>query len=682
MMAFAGSAVASFIFYFRHRDNSDLTRIQIYSLATLRSISFFLIALLLLSPLLKTLRKIVQKPSVVFAIDNSLSIRNQKDSTNVISELKEISELLKNKTRDQFNVVTYTFGEKSSKEGIINLTEKKSDYSEIINTVYNNHFNENIGALVIAGDGIYNRGENPLNATLKFGFPVYTIGMGDTTLVRDARIANLLVNKTAFSGNYFPVEIDFRFLKLMGTPLQFSILREGEKVYSEQLVPANDDFFKALTVNLEAKESGLQHYLVEISESPGERNVKNNSVPFAINVLNNKQKIIIISNGPHPDAGAIKNVLENRQNYDVSVITGEPFPDDFRGNNLVILNQIPGTGLAASDLLKRVSDSGVPILFLIGSSSFLPQFNQLETGIKILPQAGAMDESQAAINPLFVTYSLSNEVIEGIPGFPPLLSPFAEYETDPALSIVLYQVVKNIPTSRPLIAAGNISGKKTGIIAGEGIWKWRLYDYNQHNSHNIFEEFINQLIQYLALKENEDNFNVYFQPVYTETDEIVFNAELYNDAFELVTDPEVNMSVVRPDSTEINLTFDKLEQTYRMNAGTLPAGDYSFSAKTELGSSTYYEAGNFAVIPVNSESSVNEANHKMLYQLSAQTGGKYYSIDQAEQLVNDLEINSNIKPVNYYQADATEALNFRILCLVIVILMGSEWFLRKFWGIY
>ena len=48
----------------------------------------------------------------------------------------------------------------------------------MISTIANNHFNENIGALIIAGDGIYNQGKNPVNLTDEINFPVYTVGIG------------------------------------------------------------------------------------------------------------------------------------------------------------------------------------------------------------------------------------------------------------------------------------------------------------------------------------------------------------------------------------------------------------------------------------------------------------------------------------------------------------------------
>ncbi len=40
----------------------------------------------------------------------------------------------------------------------------------------------NLGAVVLAGDGIYNQGVEPLFAASGLSVPIYTIALGDTVL--------------------------------------------------------------------------------------------------------------------------------------------------------------------------------------------------------------------------------------------------------------------------------------------------------------------------------------------------------------------------------------------------------------------------------------------------------------------------------------------------------------------
>jgi len=319
-----------FLLYFRNKANKELSKTQVRILMSLRFLSFFLLAFLLLSPFLRNLKKVVQNPIIVLAWDNSASITSLSDSLNAKAQFSSVKTEITNKLRTDFELVEYTFGESSNTSKQLNFNEKKSDYSELISSVSSNHYNQNIGALIVAGDGIYNQGKNPINLLNEVSFPIYTVGFGDTSIVSDSRIQNIRVNRTAFSGNKFPVEVDAQFSKVKGKPLKLSIIQNGIELESTVITPPNDNYYYSKEFILEAGDPGLKHYLARVESVDNERNTKNNSSGFVINVLENKQKILILSDGSHPDIGAIKNTLEEQKTYDVSVFTEEPFPSNLK----------------------------------------------------------------------------------------------------------------------------------------------------------------------------------------------------------------------------------------------------------------------------------------------------------------------------------------------------------------
>jgi hypothetical protein len=247
---------------------------------------------------------------------------------------------------------------------------------------------------------------------------------------------------------------------------------------------------------------------------------------------------------------------------------------------------------------------------------------------------------------------------------------------------VFYQKLKGIETGKPILATGKLEGRKIAYIFGEGIWRWRLFDYYQNQSHSRFNELVNQLIQYLALRENEDNFIVEFKPVYTETEDIILNAEVYNDAFERISSEEVNIELKNSNNKDFNFSFDIQGQNYFLNAGHLPMGDYTFSANVTIGTETFTETGNFTIVPVNIENVITRANHTMLYQLAKQSGGDFYLPAQTTDLISELKTGNKLKASTYFQEMINELLNLRWLFFVLLLLLSMEWFLRKYWGIY
>ena len=133
---------------------------------------------------------------------------------------------------------------------------------------------------------------------------------------------------------------------------------------------------------------------------------------------------------------------------------------------------------------------------------------------------------------------------------------------------------------------------------------------------------------------------------------------------------------------ELDFTFDVHNNGYNLNAGNLPVGNYTFNAEVTIGNQTFSEAGKFIVTAVNLENIVTQANHRMLFQLSEQTGGLFFPQNEVGQAIEKLKNSNSLKPVSYFQEMITELMNLRWLFFVVLLLLSVEWFLRKYWGIY
>jgi hypothetical protein len=668
--------------YYKSRDTVELRPWQRTILMVLRFLAIFFVTLLLSGPLLKTLRKIIQNPVVILAIDNSTSVTGFSEVAAIVDEKLAMIDKISQSLREKFDVIRYTFGEEVLRENQPQFSEKRSAYSDVIQAVYNNHFNENVGALLLIGDGIYNQGENPVNVARQLNYPVYTLALGDTTAHRDVRVAAVRINRNAFLGNKFPVEIDIRYQGMPNQNIRFNIQHRGVSVFSENIYTRESDGFMTISTYLDADNKGLQYYTALVETNLDEKNKLNNSQQFVINVLENKQRILIISNGSHPDGGALKDALEGQINYEVSLFTEEPYPASIKEFNLLVLCQIPSSSQSGRQIIDEANRSRVPILMMIGSQTHIPQFNLIGLGTEITLQAGNMEEAQPIVNKSFAAFTLSEKLQANMERYPPLKVPFARYQLDAMWNVIAFQRIRNIETDRPIMAVANRNGVKAGIIFGEGIWRWRMYNYLMSDSHAEFTELMDKLVQYLALRDNEDNFVIDFRPVYNETDPIIMTAEVYNDAYEPINTPEVSLILRDSVQQEFVYLFDRGNQFYRLDAGVFPPGDYRFEAKVEIGNQTYTETGNFAVMPVNIELLETQANHRMLYQLAQQSGGGFFLPTDTETLIENIISNSRIKPFTYFQSLLSEILNLRWIFFIFLAILSLEWFLRKYWGIY
>ena len=233
-----------------------------------------------------------------------------------------------------------------------------------------------------------------------------------------------------------------------------------------------------------------------------------------------------------------------------------------------------------------------------------------------------------------------------------------------------------------MIAFGTNKGRKIGFIAGEGLWRWRLYNYQTSGNNDAFNELVQKSIQYLALKQNEDNFNVFHPALFQETDAIELTAELYNDSYELINTPEVNIRIKNDSLREFTYQFDRTSDAYRLNAGNLRPGDYTYEAETNIGDQQFTEKGSFSIVKNELETQNTRADFGVLYQLSEITGGKFFSFNDYGTLLDTIRSNKQIAIQQHQQSFQTEWINLKSLFLLLIILVGVEWFFRKYWGIY
>ncbi len=669
------AAAISYVLYFRVPENASLNRAQRFFLLMLRFLSLCLIILFMFSPLIERTKKIKQKPILAVAFDNSQSVKPYQAS------FEQFRENLNDKFADNYQLEFWSFGEKVEPTADFTGTERRSDYGQMIKSLKNKYINQNIGAMVIFGDGIYNEGQNPGNFAPTLKFPVYCVGVGDTTRKTDALIQNVKTNKVAFLKNKFPVEIELKFSKLKGKIAYIAIENNHKQVYSGSVPINSEDDFKLEFVNLEASETGLQHYRIKIQPLEGELNLKNNEYEFAIQIMENKQKILILSDGPHPDVGAVRSSISELQNYETKLVTGDEVPDSLSSYSLIILNQIPSKKNAASKLLSKIKDSRTPLLFLIGPNTLTEQVNSLEMGLKI-SASNDTEEVQAVFDNNFSLFILSPETKEILQTAPPLLAPFGNTELAPMIQNLAFQSIRNIQTNKTIMAFGTDRGRKTGFIVGEGLWRWRLYNYQTSGNLDAFNELVHKTIQYLALHENEDNFNIYHPAIYHETDNIELTAELYNDSYELVNTPDVNIRIKNDSLHEFHYQFDRINDYYRLNAGNMLPGDYTFEAETMLGNQHYTEKGSFSIIKNDQETQNTRADFGVLYQLAQQTGGQFFTPENKDSLFDVIKENKQIAVQIHKQTLQTEWINLKSLFFLLVLLLSLEWFFRKYWGIY
>jgi len=671
----------SFFLYRKDTRFADQKPIFVRLMMLFRFIVVFFIAFLLLSPLILSITRYVEKPILLLAVDNSESIVANKDSAFYQNQFKKEIESFVAELGDKYDVKTYSFGESFTNKLDLNYTDKQTNYSNLFNELVKRYSNRNVGALIMATDGIYNQGSNPQSIINSAAYPIYSVALGDTNMQKDILVSQVEYNKIAFLGNKFPLRINVGINQLNGQSTELKVLGNGGIVFSKTINAKSNNYIEQVDVELEAKKTGVQRYKIVLSSNKNEITLKNNVKEIAVDIIDNKQKVLVLFNASHPDISAINQALSPNINLSVELSSIDKFVGKVENYNLVILHQIPSKSNSATNLLSEIIKKEIPTLFIVGSQSALTNLNNLDLGLNIKQTKQAFDESSPVLNKQFSLFEINADLKELLQGFPPLITPFGDYGVGSG-DILFYQKIKTVSTSNPLILFNQNAGLKVGFITGEGIWRWRMSNYLQASNHEAFDQMMNKIVQYLALKVNKEKFIVNHKNIYNQNEPVIFDAEVYNESFELNNEADVILDIYNKNKNTYSFVFNKTDKAYRLNVGNFSVGDYTYKARVKLGEKTYFNKGSFSVLPVNVECENIIANHQLLNQLSVKSGGKMFMPNQLKELAKTIENNPNIVSVSYPEKKLEDLINLKWLFFLLLILLSAEWGFRKYLGSY
>ncbi len=672
--------------YYRDLKFEESPKWSKWIMGILRFLAVSGIAVLLLSPLVKSISEDIKQPIVVIAEDNSQSIVANLSDEEIALKKEEINTIADGLS-EKYEVKRLVIGDQISNSALDSFGSKVTNLSESLEFIYDNFGDQNLGAIILSTDGIYNEGKNPLYSNVNLTAPLYVVAQGDTTVRKDVLIKNVFNNKIAYLGDKFSIQVDISAKNSAGnsSTLTVSKVDEGNtrKLKSETIRIDKDNYFTTKEIILDANAVGLNKYRIALSPVNGEISRSNNYKDIFIEILDARQKIVLLANSPHPDLSALKSLITTNKNYEVDI----HFPEDQDLNvskyDLVVFHNLPSDKFSMAVELENLNKRRTPRLFIVGAQTQLGTFNVAQDNIKIAGNSSSLEEIQADLVTTFNSFTTNQEIDNKIKSFPPLIAPFGQFTSPSGANILLKQNIKKIPTDYPLLSFKDKDGFKTGVWVGEGIWKWRLFDYLQHDNYAVVTELVNKSVQFLSTKEDKRKFRVSTSKnLYKENEQILFDAQLYNDNYEMINDPDVFLTITNQDGKEFIYTYSRANNFYTLNIGMLPAGKYRYTANTNYGGESMDQKGSFSVQNIQLELYDLTARHDLLNALSEKYGGELMSAGSSLGIADKVLSNSKIKPVIYQSTETKSVINFKWLFGLLLLMLSLEWFLRRYMGSY
>lgn len=685
----AGLAYSA-ILYFRDKNYSEIATQQrwvLWLMSLLRFLAVSTIAFLLLAPLIRNKFTEIIKPLIIVAQDNSESLAKNFGNADSSRYRQQLQQLASDLSAD-YTVQTYNFGG-DTKEGLrFDYTAKTTDIAQCLDQITNAYTNQNVGAIVLATDGIYNQGNNPLYTNTKANIPIYAIALGDTTPRRDVLVAKVLHNRIAYLGDKFTLRADVAARNCSGSNTILTVYKgdqNGTKVFSKPITIKNNNFVQTEDIVLEASSPGIVQYTVQVQPVKDEITTQNNTQTVYIEVIDSRRKVLILADSPHPDIAAIRQALEANKNYETTAAFADKFNTPIRNFDMVILHGLPSQKYNITDIISQIKAASLPVWYVLSTQTSVPLFNSAQNLLQINGSGAAANDVKAIASADNIDiFTVDNAMLQTLQELPPLAAPFGEYKAGANAQTLLKQKIGTVSTQYPLLTIEqSANSNKTAVLCGEGFWRWRIYDFKKDQSHEATNELVSKVAQYLSAKNDKRKFRVSTpKALYYETEQIIFDAELYNDSYERVNTPEVSLTVYNAAGKAFPFVMNRTSNAYTLNAGFLPIGKYTYEASTTYNNTPYKASGSFSVVAIQLETLQTAANHSLLFSLAQQFGGEVVYPDSVSTLLQQIKTKEEIKPVLYNTYKTQPIINLRWLLAAIIAFLGLEWFLRKYLGGY
>ncbi|HAK80590.1 MAG TPA: hypothetical protein DCM71_27735, partial [Runella sp.] len=302
--------------------------------------------------------------------------------------------------------------------------------------------------------------------------------------------------------------------------------------------------------------------------------------------------------------------------------------------------------------------------------------------VTVMANPGQIDKVSGRFNPNFNLLNLDPEKLRILEKMPPLTVPFGEYRLSPGSEVVLYQNVGNLKTTKPLLVLNTGGARKSAVLAGEGIWQWRMEEYALTEKQEAVDELLQKVIQLISVKEDKRKFRVYpLANEYNVGDKVTFETEVYNDIYEKTYGQSIRLEITDERGKIKPYTYTNAEGSSRFELSGLGQGVYQYKATTSLQNKIESVTGQFIVRDLALETLNLTADYGMLRALSQQTGGQFVKANQIEQLKDYLLKNKAPDRLDSTE-DLSELIQNKWLFFLLLLLATAEWGVRKYQGSY
>ncbi|MBO0323285.1 VWA domain-containing protein [Muricauda sp. CAU 1633] len=669
LIILAAITALTVVFYQYFYKNSRKGSLKIV-LAALRFITLFCALLLLINPKFINRDYFLEKANLIVLVDDSSSMEDAQAETS-ISQL--VNQLTTNEDlSERFSMHQYAFGTNLQATDSLHFNQRNTDISNALSTT-DEIFVNGTNAVILISDGNQTLGRDYEYINLGANLSVNPVVVGDTTAYEDISVGLVNINTYAFLRNQFPVETTILYRGSRPVSKTVSISLDGTRVHQQRLNFDASKNSQTLNTLIEAKSVGVKTLKIEIEGLDNEKNRANNSKETAIEVIDEKTNVTIVSDILHPDIGALKKSIESNEQRSVSVIKPNTSANSLEDADILILYQPTRNFRGVYDY---VANSGKSIFTITGSKTDWNFLNRTQQSF-VKENINQSEDILPILNNAFGTFGLGNFNVDN---FPPLKGNLGNIDLLKNGETLLYQQIKGVELDQPLFAIITEGKQREAALFGENMWRWRAQTYRNTESFSNFDELMGNLMVYLGSSDQRSRLELDFELVYDNASMALIRATYFDESYQFDSGSTISIAI-QSNNSSFNRESPMLLKGnfYEVDLSDLEAGEYQFTVTVE--GDNLKRSGSFKILDFNPEKQLISSNYSKLQRLADKTNGEMYYPNQMDSLISNLSTSQRYLPVQKSRQNVVSLIDFRILLGLIVLTLAAEWFIRKYNGL-
>ncbi len=574
-----------------------------------------------------------------------------------------------------------------------------------------------LGAVIVVSDGSDNAGSfgrERMAEIRKHNVPIHTVGVGREEIPSDIELSEVNVAPRALPNSQLSAHVALRHAGRDEQKTRVTV-RDGSTILaSKEVTLRRGETVHSEWVDFNAGEAGIRNLRFSVEPMPGEEITGNNSLTRVVDVPRGRRKILYVEGEPrweykfmrraiHKDAGVrLVTLLRTSPNkfYRQGVGTPEELKDGFPTKveelfayDALILGSIEAGFFTVEQqemIREFVNRRGGTLLMLAGRNGLGdggwgtsrvaevlpvrlpgddgPTFFRIPVSVELTPQGRdslicRLDEARAK------NLALWKEM--------PALADYQRVgELKPAAVGLIQARVEAKPI--PILVQQSYGRGKSIVLATGGTWRWKMglpHDDERHHMfwRQLFRAMVSNSPGTVTISSNKT--------LYADDPRVSLRAEVRTKAYESANNATVT-ALLTPefgDPVTIELSPSAEEEgVYETELLAARPGPYRIEVTAHRGDQVL----GAEVLHVRREDGVAEdfhpaQNREILERLSEQTGGRYFTLDEADGLPEEVRFSQ----AGITARETMDLWDMPVLFLLLLALRGGEWLLRRRWGV-